>query len=72
MKAVVDRIEGNHAVVLFEDRKVNANIPLVALPAGIIEGDWLTVNIQIDKKTTATMYQKNKALLERLKNKNKR
>lgn len=72
MKAVVDRIEGDHAVVLFEDINASANIPLAVLPADIREGDWLTINIQIDKKTTDSMFHKNKALLERLKNKNKR
>ncbi len=68
MKAVVDRIEGEYAVILFEDHKVKANIPLVLLPGSIREGAWLTIDFKEDKKTTTSMYEKNKALLEKLKN----
>ncbi len=72
MKAVVDRIEGDYAVVLFEGHQVKVDIPLVLLPKSTKEGDWLTVDIKSDKNTTASMYQKNKELLEKLKNKNKK
>ncbi len=72
MKAVVDRIEGDCAVVLFEDHQVKVDIPLVLLPKSTKEGDWLTVDIKSDRDTTASMYHKNKELLEKLKNKNKK
>ncbi len=69
MKAVVDRIEGDYAVLLFEDHKLMADIPVVLLPDRTREGDWLTIDIKADKETTSSMYKKNKALLEKLKNK---
>ena len=72
MKAVVDRIEGDYAVVHFDDQQVKTDIPLVLLPRSIKEGDWLTVDFKTDNKATASMYQKNKELLEKLKHKNKK
>ena len=38
MKAVVDRIEGQIAIVLFGDDEIKADIPLVLLPEGTKEG----------------------------------
>lgn len=70
MKAVVDRIEGDYAIVIFEDYQVKTDIPTVLLPKGTKEGDWLTFIIKADSTTTASMYRKNKDLLEKLKNKN--
>ncbi len=69
MKAAVDRIENKTAVLLFESHKVHVNVPMVLLPEGIKEGDWLTINIGLDRNKTSDMYLKNKILLEKLKNK---
>ena len=70
MKAVVDRIENNLAVVLFEDRKLEINIPMELLPQNTKEGIWLNIDISIDQEKTSDMYQKNKDLLDRIKRKN--
>ena len=71
MKAVVDRIENNIAVVLFEDKGIELNIPIELLPENTKEGTWLNVELSIDQDTTSDMYRKNKDLLERIKRKNK-
>lgn len=72
MKAVVDRIEGKTAVLLFEKHGLFVNVPLVLLPHdGIKEGDWLDVQISSDEDLTSSMYAKNKKLLEKLRNKSK-
>lgn len=46
MKWVIDRIESDTAVI--EAGKEYINIPAVCLPAGIKEGDVLSVNIDKD------------------------
>ncbi|MFO8054989.1 MAG: DUF3006 domain-containing protein [Bacteroidales bacterium] len=71
MKAVVDRIEQNIAVVLFEEHGIILDIPLELLPEGTEEGIWLDIDFSIDRNTTSRMYDKNKELLEKLKRKNK-
>ena len=71
MKAVVDRIENNVAVVLFEDKGLELNIPMELLPKNTMEGTWLNIGISIDQETTNDMYQKNKNLLDKIIRKNK-
>ena len=60
MKAVVDRIENNIAVVLFEDKGIELNIPMELLPENTNEGTWLNVDFSIDQDTSSDMYRKNK------------
>lgn len=71
MKAVVDRIEGNIAVVLFSDNEVKVNIPLELLPQGTYEGAWLNVYFELDSEGTEKQREKIQNLLDKLKNKNK-
>lgn len=49
MKWIVDRIEGDYAVVEFEDGKT-ADIPLISLPENIREGT--VINVSADKSET--------------------
>lgn len=67
----VDRIEeGKIAVILTgkEDETV-LNYPLEDLPEGIKAGDWLTDDLKaIDYEKTEQMRQSNRALLEKLLN----
>ena len=44
MKAVIDRFEGDHAVVLFGDDELKVDIPRQLLPPGAKEGSWLKVS----------------------------
>ena len=72
MKAVIDRIEENIAVILFEEQKLQIDVPVELLPSNIKEGTWLNVNFTVDDDFTAEMYRKNKELLEKIKRKNRR
>ncbi len=49
MKWIVDRIEGDNAVVELEDGKT-ADIPLILLPENIREGT--VINVSADKSET--------------------
>jgi hypothetical protein len=69
MKAVIDRIEGETAVVLFEPGELRADIPLAVLPPGSREGSLLTVNFELDPQGEALRRSEIAGLLEKLKNK---
>ncbi len=71
MKAVIDRIVENYAVILFEKQGFEINVPVELLPKNIKEGTWLNVNFSVDDNYTSEMYRKNKELLEKIKRKNK-
>ncbi|HEY1016277.1 MAG TPA: DUF3006 domain-containing protein [Herpetosiphonaceae bacterium] len=43
MRAVLDRFEGDWAVLLLEGEPGERAIPVTALPPGAREGDWLLV-----------------------------
>lgn len=71
MQAVIDRVEGDTAVLLFEESGLIVNVPLVLLPASSKEGDWLNVHFRADTGKTSAMLSKNKKLLEKLMKKGK-
>jgi hypothetical protein len=49
MKAVVDRIEGDTAVLLIGEEETRLDIPLRLLPEGTREGSHLTIAFELDK-----------------------
>lgn len=63
MKVVVDKIEGDFAIVELPDRKM-VNIPIILLPKEVKEGDILI--IEIDKKETKQRLEKTQKLFEEL------
>ncbi len=69
MKAVIDRFEGKFAVVLFGDSEDQVNLPKKLLPAGVKEGSWLKIIIELDKEGTKKQEEKIKGMLDKLKNK---
>ena len=71
MKAVVDRIENQIAVVLFGDEEIKPDIPLALLPEGTREGSHLSINFELDKASEASKREKIAALLEKLSRKEK-
>jgi len=71
MKAVIDRFEGDLAVVLFGAEEIKAEIPRQLLPAGAREGSWLKVNLALDQKSTGEQEEKIARRLDKLKKKNK-
>jgi len=60
MKAVIDRFEGDLAVLIFPDEDQRLNIPRKLLPPKAKEGSWLQLdlvggqpcNITLDEKET--------------------
>lgn len=71
MKAVVDRISEGIAVLLFGKDEYQISLPFEFLPEGTKEGDWLDVELRINKKLTEERYRKNRDLLDRIKKKNR-
>lgn len=70
MKAVIDRFEGDYAVVLFGDEEIKVDIPRALLPERATEGSWLRVSFELDEEETMRRREKISSLLEKLKNKN--
>ncbi len=49
-KAVIDRFEGDWAVLLVGDRKKKLAVPRTRLPRGTREGQWLKVELDDEGK----------------------
>lgn len=72
--AVIDRFEGDYAVLTMAGQQGNLDIPRQQLPPGVREGHWLLVEIvdgqlisaQIDEVTTQAARQRIQAKIERL------
>lgn len=71
MKAVIDRFEGDFAVVLFGDEEIKVDIPNKLLPKGAKEGSWLNIIFELDPDATKKQQEKIQGLLEKLRNKPK-
>ncbi len=71
VKAVIDRFEGDFAVVLFGDKEIKVDIPIELLPKGAKEGSWLNISFVMDMEGTAKQEEKIRVLLEKLKKKGK-
>jgi hypothetical protein len=70
MKAVIDRIEGDLAVVLLGEKgEFKFNIPLSYLPEGSKEGDVLKISIERDLIATQETKQRVSSLMGKLKKK---
>ena len=71
MKAVIDRFEGEYAVILIGDKEIKVDLPRELLPPGAREGSWLNVTFELDPGGSKRQEEKIKGLLEKLKNKGK-
>ncbi len=70
MKATLDRIEGDMAVLLIRNYKsIKLNLPVVLLPEGCREGDILDIMITRDEKETEESKARVSSVIERLKKK---
>ena len=70
--AVVDRFEGDQAVLLVGAEEMAAVWPRASLPAGVREGHVLTVRIAGDNDATVRTQAAAAALLERLQRRGKK
>ncbi|MDF2929295.1 DUF3006 domain-containing protein [Anaerospora sp.] len=71
IKAVIDRFEGNKAILLFDDTEDQVVWPKNKLPDPVAEGDILTMQIEIDVEATAIARKEADALLQRVLRQNK-
>jgi len=55
MKVVVDRFEGEFAVLIVEEDEQRLNVPRKLLPEQSKEGSWLQVEIQNGEVVSAVM-----------------
>jgi len=70
MKAVIDRVEGELAVVLIGEKgEFKLNIPLSLLPEGSRESDILNISIERDSVETQAVKKNVSGLMERHKRK---
>ena len=69
MKAVIDRFEGDLAVIFIGEEELKAEIPRQLLPAGASEGSWLKISFELNPEGTKIQETKIKGLLEKLKKK---
>ncbi|MFC2949757.1 DUF3006 domain-containing protein [Virgibacillus sediminis] len=75
VKAVVDRMEGEYAVILMENDEAEIVVPAADLPEGTRDGVWLDIelengtlaNVAIDYELTEEREQAARDMLERLK-----
>ena len=66
MKAVVDRIENQIAVVLVGKDEIQLDVPLRLLPEGTREGSHLTIAFELDKDSEEKKRQEISSLLDKL------
>ncbi len=73
MRATLDRIEGEIAVVLVGDEEdIKLDIPVSIMPEGSKEGDVLEITIRRDENATAEAKSRSAAIIERLKKKSQK
>ena len=72
MRAVIDRIEGEIAVVLLGDEETQVALPHRYLPARAQEGSILRVTFEADEAATKTALESAAARIERLKSLSRR
>lgn len=71
MKAVIDRFEGDYAIMLFGDEEIRADIPRQLLPESAKEGSWINVSFELNVEGRKKQEEKIQELLEKLKKKGK-
>lgn len=64
LQVVIDRLEGQSAVLMIQDREVIW--PKKDLPAGIREGQVLAVTIEVDEEAAADRRERVQSLMDRL------
>jgi hypothetical protein len=70
MKAVIDRVEGELAVLLLGDKgEFKLNLPISLLPEGCKEGEVLNVSFERDPEATDQARERVTGLMEKLKKK---
>ena len=66
IEAVIDRFEGDNAVLLVGHDERQAIFPAAGLPEGISEGDYIHMEISYDAKATNAAMEESTRLLDEL------
>lgn len=66
MKAVIDRFEGDQAVLLLGEREQQLVVSRSVLPQEATEGSWLRVYFDLDPEETETRRERVGGLLQKL------
>lgn len=66
IEAVIDRFEGEKAVLLLGDNEEKVVFPAHFLPEGSAEGDYIKLNITYDEEATKAALEEARALLAEL------
>lgn len=67
MKVVIDRIEGDLAVMLIcDDEEISLDIPVKYLPQGAKAGDYFNLSFAPDLESRTAIQQRTKELLKEL------
>lgn len=66
MKAVIDRFEGDKAILLLGDEEIQAVWPRKFLPDDAAEGHIVQVNFQIDHEATQAAQAEAESLLQQV------
>ena len=66
VKAVIDRLEGDKAVLLVENSEQSFDLPLSLLPEGAGEGDIVTLKIKAEKDRTKKAKAEAQDLIKKL------
>ena len=72
MKAVIDRFEGDYAVLLAGDKERQIDMPRDLLPEGAREGSCITISLELDTQREARQRERMEGMLEKLKRKHPR
>lgn len=70
LSAVIDRFEEDKAVLLIGDEEIKVNFPRKLLDKKLKEGDYITLDIKYNAKTTKEAQEEVQNLLKSLKDKN--
>lgn len=66
ISAVIDRFEGDKAVLLLGDEEKQVNFPAKFLPEEVTEGDYIKIDIAYDEEATKAAEEEAEALLKKL------
>ena len=69
IKAVVDRFEGEYAILMVGDPEESVDFPKKLLPKGTKEGSWLWLDFELDPEGEEKQREKMKNLMDKLVNK---
>jgi hypothetical protein len=67
MKVIIDRMEGDNAIMLVGEEAWEVIFPSALLPPGAAEGDWLELTIERDTSGRREKESELSSLLEKLK-----